>query len=252
MTDEDGELRATAVRNLKELGLSEYAARTLVALTVLGQASARAVSEESAVPRTRVYDAVDELEERGFVTVREGDPKLFVPVSPDRIRREFFREYVYRLALVVWSLEVVAAGDAEPAVAAERDPDAIDRRFAAAIDDATHDLTYVPVDATPPDRTLAALASAGDRGVDLRVLTIGTVDVAAIERALPDATVRAVDDVEGCRHPPTRLLLVDGDRALAGLTAANGDEVGLFTERPDTPAAELLATLVASVVDDFA
>ena len=60
--------RAIAVEQLKALGLSTYAARTFVALVSLGEGTAPDVSEVADVPRTRVYDAADELRDRGPVT----------------------------------------------------------------------------------------------------------------------------------------------------------------------------------------
>jgi len=62
--------RAVAVEQLTALGLSTYAARTFVALVSLGKGTAQDVSEIADVPRTRVYDAVEELRERGLVDVQ--------------------------------------------------------------------------------------------------------------------------------------------------------------------------------------
>lgn len=68
---------SAAVKQLKQFGLSTYAARTFVALVELGSGTARDVSQVSDVPRTRVYDAADELCEYGLVEVRQTSPKEF-------------------------------------------------------------------------------------------------------------------------------------------------------------------------------
>ncbi|AZH26408.1 hypothetical protein [Haloplanus aerogenes] len=49
----DDEPRSAAVENLTTLGSNTYAARTFVALTVLGDGTAQEVSDVVDVPRTR-------------------------------------------------------------------------------------------------------------------------------------------------------------------------------------------------------
>jgi sugar-specific transcriptional regulator TrmB len=50
--------------------LTEYEARTLIALVRLGTGTARGVANVDGVPRSRVHDAAETLHERGFVDVR--------------------------------------------------------------------------------------------------------------------------------------------------------------------------------------
>ena len=80
---------AVAIEQLEQFGLSAYAARTFVALASLGTGTAREVSRVSEVPRTQVYDAVDELHDRGLVDVRNASPKEFWGVSGDTASRTF-------------------------------------------------------------------------------------------------------------------------------------------------------------------
>jgi sugar-specific transcriptional regulator TrmB len=79
--DSDSEARAEAVAQLTELGLGLYAARTFVALTTLSGGTAVEVGRAADVPRTRVYDAVDELSEAGLVDIDDTTPKRFTPVG---------------------------------------------------------------------------------------------------------------------------------------------------------------------------
>ncbi|WP_433633300.1 TrmB family transcriptional regulator [Halomicrococcus sp. NG-SE-24] len=82
-----------AIDQLEQLGLSTYAARTLVALVALGSGTAKDVSEVADVPRTRVYDAVEELQEEGLVDIQQSTPKQFWPVSTETLSRSFERTY---------------------------------------------------------------------------------------------------------------------------------------------------------------
>lgn len=88
---------AEAVERLKQFGLSTYAAHTFTALVELGSGSAGEVSDAANVPRMRVYDAAEELRERGLVAVEETTPKRFYPVSAETASRTLEREFLVRI-----------------------------------------------------------------------------------------------------------------------------------------------------------
>ena len=73
-TDPVDEPRSAAIEQLERFGLSTYAARTFVALVMLGTGTAKDVSRVSEVPRTRVYDAIEELQGVGLVDVQQASP----------------------------------------------------------------------------------------------------------------------------------------------------------------------------------
>lgn len=89
--------RVEAVQHLESLGLSAYAARTFIALVTLETGTAKSVSETVDVPRTRVYDAVDELEEWGLVSVDESTPKQFQSAPTETVTDVFEQEYMNRI-----------------------------------------------------------------------------------------------------------------------------------------------------------
>lgn len=70
------------IRNLMALGLTEYEARVYAALVGIGEGSARQIHEASKVPRPRVYDIAEGLAARGFITIRRGNPHVYIPVEP--------------------------------------------------------------------------------------------------------------------------------------------------------------------------
>ena len=73
----------SAVENLVQLGLKEYEARIYVALVGLGEANVRRIHEASGVPRPRVYDVLNELDQKGFIEIRQGSPLMYKSVHPD-------------------------------------------------------------------------------------------------------------------------------------------------------------------------
>lgn len=110
--DQSVDPQTVAVTQFERFGLSSYAARTFVALISPGTGTAKDVSRVADVPRTRVYDAVEELHERGLVGVRKSTPKQFLPVSAQTAGRKFEREMRQRSALLRTALD-----DLEPATA---------------------------------------------------------------------------------------------------------------------------------------
>jgi len=48
------------------------------------------------VPRTRVYDAIDELQDRGLVDVQQSSPKQFWAISAETASRTFEHEFQHR------------------------------------------------------------------------------------------------------------------------------------------------------------
>lgn len=99
--------RLDAIDRLAALGLSVYAARTFVGLVELGTGTAKSVSETVNVPRTRVYDAVEELVEWGLASVEETTPKQFCSVDPEKACEVFEREYMHRIAELQRALDTI-------------------------------------------------------------------------------------------------------------------------------------------------
>lgn len=87
------EHRTRAVDSLESLGLREYEAKCFVALVQLSEGTAKEVSKVASVPRSRVYDSLEKLQNRGLVDVRESNPRKYRGVSVETaiqtLRNEF-------------------------------------------------------------------------------------------------------------------------------------------------------------------
>jgi sugar-specific transcriptional regulator TrmB len=66
-----------AIEALEQLGLTEYEARCFVALTRLPHGTAKEVGKVADIPRSRVYETMDRLQDRGLVDIQKGDPRRF-------------------------------------------------------------------------------------------------------------------------------------------------------------------------------
>lgn len=92
-----------AVAALEHLGLTTYEAKVFIALQKLGAGTARDVHRVADVPRSQVYSAAENLEERGLVDVQQSNPMKYRPVSiedarttlRDRFEREEGRAFEY-------------------------------------------------------------------------------------------------------------------------------------------------------------
>ena len=69
------------VEILGEFGFTECEAHTLIALTRLGTGTAKDIARTDDVPRTRVYDAIEVLHDRGLVDVQHTTPRKFTVIS---------------------------------------------------------------------------------------------------------------------------------------------------------------------------
>nr|WP_315908857.1 helix-turn-helix domain-containing protein [Halapricum hydrolyticum] len=99
--------QTAAIEQLERFGLSAYAARTFVALASLGTGTARDVSQVSEVPRTRVYDAIDELHDRGLVDILQASPKQFWAISAETASRTFEHELQHRTEILQTALSEI-------------------------------------------------------------------------------------------------------------------------------------------------
>ena len=209
---------AAAIAQLEWFNLSTYAARTFVALCELGTGTAKQVSETAEVPRTRVYDAVDELREAELVDVEESSPRQFISVSTDTLHRKLDSDVRQRLSTLTTALEFL-----EPAAtgAEQRDIWTVGEEvaivvnlleFFAAADD---EIRYLAGDAYLSSAVVDGLSAAANRGVRIAVGGLSEARLASLRTELP--TVDRLDDASWSPPAVGRLLLVDGCRALVSV-----------------------------------
>lgn len=85
------------LRLLKDLGLTEYEARTYTALVSGGPSTAGGLSEAANVPYSRIYDILSRLERRGWVEVQSGRPTRYKAKPPAEVIRLLRIEQEQRL-----------------------------------------------------------------------------------------------------------------------------------------------------------
>ena len=77
------EKQVRVIECLKSLGLTKYETRVYIALLKIVGATASEIHEISGVPRASVYSVIDQLQDKGLVSVSQSIPKRFAAIAPE-------------------------------------------------------------------------------------------------------------------------------------------------------------------------
>jgi sugar-specific transcriptional regulator TrmB len=223
MTDPSA-AQSAATELLEQLGLSQYEAASYVALLRLGTGTAREVSNTVDVPRTRIYDAVERLQQRGLVDIQHASPKEFKPVSRETALYQFRCDYDETFTQLSEHLATLKPTDHQHeqlGVWTTTGRYAVDDRVHESLAAATDEIVYLAVDAVLSTETLAHLRAASERGVSVLVANGTATTHEAIQTAVP--AVELVEPPWEWHTPPTgRLLMTDRETVLMS-TLRDGD-----------------------------
>ncbi|RBI63646.1 TrmB family transcriptional regulator [halophilic archaeon] len=179
-----------AVDLLQQLGLKEYEAKCFVVLSRLPKGTAKQISDQSDVPRTRVYDATRVLEARGLVEVQHSSPQYFRAVSIEEAIGTLRQQYESRfdeLQDAVEGLEQSTTDDSDTVheVWSLSGSDAIANRTQQLIGEADDEVVLIlGTDAVLGEDLYESLDDAADRGVSLIVGTLADSVREEIDRRL--------------------------------------------------------------------
>jgi sugar-specific transcriptional regulator TrmB len=224
--DPSDQARSTAVTQLKALGLNTYAARTFVALVGLGEGTAQDVSEVADVPRTRVYDAADELRDRGLVGVKRSSPRRYWAASAETAGRHFEQEYDHRVTVLTDALDGLATAThstEQQGVWTVTGRDTVTERVVDFVSAADGEVVYVTAGELLTDEIAECLSTVSDRGVSVRLAEMSRSVESRLERDVPDA--RSFESAwDWSDTPAGRLLMVDQEQTLVSVLVDGGGE----------------------------
>jgi len=215
-----------AVNALEQLGLTEYEARCFVALTRIPHGTAKEVGQVADIPRSRVYETVEQLQRKGLVAMEEGEPRTYQSVSIDSAVRMLRQEYKSYFETVEQSLRQLkpAYKEAQQAVWAISNHEQVTGRVIDLIDDADEEIVFILLDEGLLDEdVIASLADASERGVTIHIGTVVDVVRERIDDAEIEASVFTTGLVEwftSMSGTPQigRLLMADRDPVLVSAT----------------------------------
>jgi len=226
--------QSAAIEQLERFGLSTYAARTFVALASLGTGTARDVSQVSDVPRTRVYDAIDELHDRGLVDVQQSSPKRFWAISAETTSRSFERELRHRtdvLRTALTELEPIEQPDPQRGVWTVDGQPAVTERVVEFLGDAESEIVYMTVEELLTGDLIEALSDAAERDVSIKLGGVSAEVQEHIQDEIPGATTFESLWVWS-ETPAARLMMIDGEKTLVSALVNGVDAT------PDDPRSE--------------
>lgn len=250
------------VEVLRSFELTEYEAKSFVALSRLGSGTAKEVAEVAEIPQARIYDCMETLSDRGIVSIQQSKPRRFRAADSeaavgalerrcqerlDRLRRLFPRlESPSRdsESADVWVME----GSTEVSDRLRELIEKADRAVLLAL--ASEDLLT--------ESLLDALDSAATRGVDVVVGSPGKPIRERIGETA--ATARVVETWTWWEEYPVRpgaisaVLLVDGQSMLVSADAATSlpgvnKHRAVWTDSERAPLVKMMQPLVARAVD---
>jgi len=237
----DMQAQEEAIEVLQQLGLKEYEARCFVGLSRLTSGTAKQLSEQSGVPRTRVYDAIRTLEAQGLVEIHHSSPQRFRAVSLSEATETLKDQYdarVKRLQNALNKVEVIDETDDSPVqqVWAMKGREAIENRSIDLMREATSEIVLVIGEDVLLTDTLFESLGELSNGVDVLIGAVSEDLEQEIHRELPTATTfvtglewlqsRNADEEE---VGIGRLLLVDRSTILvSSIVPRTGKEQAIF------------------------
>ena len=217
---------------LKSIGLNLYERRLWVALLARGTSTAGELSEIANVPRSRAYDILQSLADKGFVIVQTGKPIKYVAVPPEEAlerakkkMEEEIRAMQERIESLKSSpvinelngyykkgLKLISPEDMTGALKGHSVTQQLDTMFR----DASKKISIV----TTPEgleelarKHIDVLRKARERGVEIKIATTGKAP--AIDTLANVAQIRAMDK----KFPLSgKFFIVDGKEMVLSLT----------------------------------
>lgn len=266
MTADDPDITTTAtveecVELLQGFELTEYESKSFVALSRIGQGTAKEVSEVAAIPQARVYDCMETLSDRGLVDIQQAKPRKFRAATPGEAIDALERRYsdrLDRLEELFARLESPARESEDGDVWVMEGNGEVSERLRELIADADSEvLLAVAAEGLVTEDLLATLDAVADRGVEVLVGSPG----AEIRDRIAEtaATARVVETWTWWESYPIRpgavsaVCLVDGDALLVSAGAATSlpgveKHRAVWTDSSNTPLVKLMRPLLTSAI----
>lgn len=248
--------QTTAIESLRRLGLSKYEAEVFIALQKLGTGTASDVDRITDVPRSQVYGAAENLEERGLVEVQQSNPIQYRAVGLDearqrlraRIEREQDKAFDY---LETVQGEFSEDGEEKEDIWTLHGRESISDRIAGFITDAERRVV-LGTDVDLLDETVVdALREGGNGPAEIIVVSSDpeTADLLADLDGVRVVTVPPEMTPDQHEKHRGRILVVDDDTVLLSVL---GDERGGLTEETAIWSAETgFASVFVRMIDGW-
>ena len=159
--------------NLKQLGFNEYEARVYVEmLHQIDPLTAYEIGKQSGVPRSKVYEVVDNLRRKQFVVQIEDNPKKYLPVDPEEVFSSIEKSFRTSVNFVKEELNHLERGETIDYIFNIFGKETIIERSKQMIRSASSSI-LIAVDRLMLDMLCKELESAERSGIELNIVLYG-------------------------------------------------------------------------------
>ncbi len=159
--------------NLKQIGFNEYEARVYVEmLRQTDSLTAYEIGKLSGVPRSKVYEVVDNLRRKQFVVQIEDNPKKYLPVDPEEVFSSIEKSFSTSVHFVKEELKHLERGETIDYIFNIFGKEIIIERSKEMIRSSTSSI-LIAIDRLMLDALNEELKSADRRGVELNIVFYG-------------------------------------------------------------------------------
>ena len=200
----------TDYEKFKGLGFSQYEITCYLTLAANHPANGSQISRISGMARSRVYDVPRNMVRKGFVLeVGEG---LYVPLPPEELYKRLQREFDDGLEQLRSELNGIGAETAYEFIWMIRGYEQVIAKAKEMIAAARNEL-YVRLFPTSADRLGGALKAAQARGVAIRFIAMGPVDLGFDIQVTHPESERLMETIGGRSFD----IIADKSEALVGI-----------------------------------
>lgn len=224
---------------LEELGLNMYERKIYAALVSRGVSTAGELSDMTNVPRSRAYDVLESLAEKGFVILKPSKPMEYVSVPPEEALENTKELHRDELETKLERIDRFKEGKAinELKNLYEEGVDMVDLSDMSGALKGRYNLykhmnnmfknadSYIKLMTTSKglkdlhETHLDSLREAKDQGVDIKVMAPKTEDnKSEFESLSKICDLKEIDEESLDKTPNGRLTIVDGEKLAFSLT----------------------------------
>jgi sugar-specific transcriptional regulator TrmB len=224
---------------LRTIGLNKYERNLWAALLSRGASTAGELSDISNVPRSRCYDVLESLAERGFVMIQPGKPMKYVAINPrdalERVKKrivEHSTELVNKIERFSKSeslkelerlhKENIKTVKPEDMTGALKGRNAMLQQMETMLKKARKNVKLITTEtglAELAENHSSVIKKASDSGVKVQIAAPISKDMQDTTKELSKyAQLRNIGEIEFVEKMLGRFMVVDGEEFILGLT----------------------------------
>ena len=221
--------RSDLIRSLQELGFSEYEAKCYLALLGEQSQTGYSVARVSGVPRSKVYEVLEGMVDRGVVIANYGEPTQYAPLSPQELIALRRRETEQSINLAEEGLKHFAASGVNRDLIWDiKGRSEILDRLREVIG-RTKRLLLLQLWAEDAPELRDALADAAKRGVEIVIIAYDDPQLAFAQVYLHEPGAEEVTREHGGRWI---ILSADASEVVAGIVSLGHESRAAWTAHP--------------------